>query len=78
MDRNGPCRPVGVRPPGANGGIGSEFEPPRTVPCEPCETIDREPPGFEPDRTDPARIVCKTLTTTCRGRAFVNLFSFSK
>jgi hypothetical protein len=56
MDRTGPCRPIGVRPPGGNGGTDSIFSSlDRLGPSR----LDRAGPW-----TRPARTVCKTLDTS--------------
>jgi hypothetical protein len=54
-------RPVGVRPPGANGGTGSIFSHldrlgPDRVDRGPWTVQDRGPSGFEPDRSGPYRL----------------------
>jgi hypothetical protein len=62
--RTGPDRPVGVRPPGANGGTGSVFSnldrlgPDRLDRLDrgPWTVRDRGPSGFEPDRPGPDRL----------------------
>jgi hypothetical protein len=55
-------RPVGVRPPGANGGTGSVFSnldrfgPDRVDCAGPWTVRDRGPSGFGPDRPGPDRL----------------------
>jgi hypothetical protein len=62
----GPDRPVGVRPPRANGGTGSGFSnldrlgPDRADRAGPWTVRDRGPSGFGPDRLGPDRVQYST------------------